>query len=110
MIMDCNKDTFDIIKIVESLEKLSLLIDGAYETIRHTKKQEDGSLPALMVPVTSSKIAPLVASLIQPVVSSLINAIAGKGVRRAGKRKEGEIPPILIVSLLKTMTGKDITK
>ena len=56
--MDCNKDTFDIIKIVESLEKLSLLIDGAYETVRHTKKQEDESLPALMVPVTSSKIAP----------------------------------------------------
>ena len=85
---------------------MDLLTDGAYETVRHTKKQEGGSLPALMAPVTSSKIA----SLIQPVVSSLINAIAVKGVRRARKGKEGGILPILIVSLLKTMTGKVITK
>ena len=89
---------------------MNLLIDGAYETVRHTKKQEGGSLPALMAPVTSSKIAALVASLIQPVVSSLINAIAVKGVRRARKGKEGGILPILIVSLLKTMTEKVITK
>ena len=36
-----NKDTDDIIKIVESLEKLGLLIDGASETVKHKIKKVD---------------------------------------------------------------------
>ena len=60
-----NEDMNDIIKIIESLEKSSLLIDGANETVKHLiKKQQDWFLGATM--------ASMVASLIVPTASSLI--------------------------------------
>ena len=41
-----NEEMDNIIKIVQSLEKSSLLIDGASETVKHEiKKQECGFLP-----------------------------------------------------------------
>ena len=55
-----NEDVNDIIKIVDSLEKSGLLIDGASETVKHEiKKQEGGFLPAMMAPMAVSLIAPM---------------------------------------------------
>ena len=34
-----NEDIDDTIKVVESIEKSGLLIDGAYETVRHGIKK-----------------------------------------------------------------------
>ena len=69
----------DITKIVESLEKSSLLINGARKTVKHKiKKQEGGFLPAIMGPTAASLIAPMAFSLIQPTPFSLINSISGK--------------------------------
>ena len=70
----------DIIKIVESLERLSQLIDGATETVKHEiKNQEDRFRGAMMAPMAASLIAPMASSLMQPVTSSLASAISGKG-------------------------------
>ena len=61
-----NEDMDDIIKIVESLEKSSLLINGATETAKHErKKQEHVFLGDMMVPMTASWIAPMSSSLIK---------------------------------------------
>ena len=49
----------DIIKIVESLGKSDLLIDGATETVKHEIKKEGGFLGAMMAPVAASFIAPM---------------------------------------------------
>ena len=79
----------DTVKIVESLEKSGLLIHGATKTVWHEiKKQEGGSLNAMVAPMAASLIVPMISSLIQLEVSSLINAISGKGVKRAGKKDE----------------------
>ena len=44
-----NEDMDDIIKIVESLEKSGLLIDGVSEIVKHEiKKHEGGLLPAMI--------------------------------------------------------------
>ena len=76
----------NIIKIVESIGKSDLLIDGATEAVKHEiKKQDSGFLGAMMTPMAASLIAPMASSLIQPVASSLINAITGKGVIRSKK-------------------------
>lgn len=85
----------NIIKIIESLEKSGLLIHGATKTVWHEiKKQEGGSLNAMVAPMAASLIVPMISSLIQLEVSSLINAISGKGVKRAGKkrRRSGFLP------------------
>ena len=75
-----NEDIDDIIRIVESLEKPGLLIDGASKTVKHgIKKQEGGFLPALMAPMAASLIALMASSLMQPIASSLINSTTGKG-------------------------------
>ena len=59
----------DIIKIVESREKSGLLIDVATETLKHQiKKQEDGFLGVVMVPVAVSLIAPVSSSLIKTII------------------------------------------
>ena len=53
-----NKDTNGNIKIVESLEKLGLLTDGATQTVKHKiKTQEGGFLGAMMAPIAASLIA-----------------------------------------------------
>ena len=80
------------IKIEESLEKSGILIDGASETVNNheIKRQEGWFLSAMMATMDASLIVLMVSSLIQPVASSLINAITGKGVRRAGKGKDGK--------------------
>ena len=71
-----NEDIYDIIKIVESLEKSGLLIDGASETVKHDiKKQKRRFLPAMMAPVDASWISPMASLLVQPIASSLINFI-----------------------------------
>ena len=58
-----------IIKIVESREKSGLLIDVATETLKHQiKKQEDGFLGVVMVPVAVSLIAPVSSSLIKTII------------------------------------------
>ena len=75
-----NENMDDIIKIVESLERLSQLIDGATETVKHEiKNQEDRFRGAMMAPMAASLIAPMASSLMQPVSSSLASAISGKG-------------------------------
>ena len=54
-----NEDMDYIIKIVASLEKSGLLIDGATETVKHEiKKQKGGFIGAIMAPMTASLIAP----------------------------------------------------
>ena len=89
-----NDDIDDIIKIVESLEKSVLLIDGANETLKHEiKKQEGEFIPAMMAIMAASFIAPIASSLIQPIVSSLINSITGK-------RQEGGFLPFLALPLM----------
>ena len=63
----------DIIKIIKSLDDLSVLIDGVTETVKHEiKKQEGGFAGAVL--------APLAASFVQPVVSSVVKDIAGRGL------------------------------
>ena len=84
-----NDNIDDIIKIVESLEKSVLLIDGANETLKH----ESEFLPAMMAIMAASFIAPIASSLIQPIVSSLINSITGK-------RQEGGFLPFLALPLM----------
>ena len=87
----------DIIKIVKSLEDSGVLIDGATETAKHEiKKQEDGSLGAMM--------ATMAASLIQPVVSSLINAISEREVKRTEKRQKGGFLPLIALPLMMKAT------
>ena len=78
-LFNSNEDMEGIIKIVESLEGSGVLIDGVTETVKlEMKKQEDGFLNAFL--------APLAASVVQPLVSSVVKVIAGRGVRRAGRR------------------------
>ena len=91
----------DIIKIVESLEKLGLLIDGARETTKHEIKNQEGKfLPTMIAPMAASLITPIVSSLIQLVTPCLINAIFGKGVRRAGQGQKGGFLPLLASYLM----------
>ena len=72
ILFNSNKDKDDIIKIVKSLEKSGLLIDGARKIVKHAikKKQECGFLPAVMAPMAASLIAPMASSLMQPIASS----------------------------------------
>ena len=94
----------DPTKIVESLEKLGLLIDGASETVKHEIKKEEGRfLPAIMTPMAASLIAPMASSLIQPIASSLINSITGKG-------KGGRFLPVLPLPLMMKVLGKGIRR
>ena len=73
-----NEDMNYIIKIIKLLEDLGVLIDGVTEKVKHEiKKQKDGFLGALLVP--------LAASLAQPVISSVITGISGRRVKRAGR-------------------------
>ena len=73
-----NEDMNNIIKIIKSLEDSNVLIDGIAETVKHEiEKQEDGFLPALLIP--------LAASLGQSVISSVVKVISGRGVSRGGK-------------------------
>ena len=73
-----NEDMDDIIKIVESIKKSSLLIDGATETVKNsTKKLDGGFFRAMTTPLAASLITPMTSSLTQPVVCSLINSITG---------------------------------
>ena len=65
-----NEDIDDIIKIVESLEKSSPLIDGVTETVKHKiKKQEGGFLGAMVEAMAASLKGPMACSLIQPAAS-----------------------------------------
>ena len=67
----------DIMKIIKSLDDLSVLIDEGTETVKdEIKKQEGGFLGALLVR--------LVVSLAQPVISCVVKGIHGRGGRRAG--------------------------
>ena len=55
-----NEDIDDTIKVVESIEKSSLLNDGVTETVqRGINKQVGGILGAMMAPITASLIAPM---------------------------------------------------
>ena len=67
----------DIIKIIKSLEDLSVLVDGVSEKTKHERKKQGEFLGALL--------APLNASLVQPVISSVVKGSSGRGVRRTGK-------------------------
>ena len=72
-----NENVNYIIKIIKSLENVSVLIDGFTETVKHEiKKQEGGFLGALLAPF---------ASLVQLVTSSVVKGISGREVRRAGR-------------------------
>ena len=99
-----DEDMDDIIKIVESLEKIGLLIDDAGETVKHeTAKTEGGFLPAMMGPMTTSLMAVIAYSLTQHVASSLINSITGK-------RQEGGFLPLLALPLMMKVLGKGVRR
>ena len=86
----------NIIRIVESLEKSRLLIDGATETIKQEiKKAEGGFLGAMM--------APMSASLIQLVAPSLIKAMTVKG------QEEGFVL-LLALPLMMKVLGKVVRR
>ena len=72
-----NEDMNDVIKIIKTLEDLSVLIDRVTETVKRNKKQEGRFLGALLTLLATS--------LVQPVISSVVKYISGRGVRRAGK-------------------------
>ena len=94
----------DIIKIVESLEKSSLLIDDARKTLKHKiKKQEDGFLPPIMASIAASLIAPMASSLTQPAPFSLINSISGKW-------QEGGFLLLLVLPLRMKVFEKEIRR
>ena len=62
-----NEGLNDIVKIVNSLEKSGLLINGATETVKHEiKNHKGGFFGAMMVPMATSLIAPKAFSFIQP--------------------------------------------
>ena len=107
-----NEDFDDIIKIVESLEKSDLLIDGATETVKNEiKKQEGGFLSAMMAPMAASLISPMASLLIQPATSSMINSINGKTAMRARKGDEGGFLPLLALPLMiRSMSRKRVTR
>ena len=98
-----NEDLDDIIKIVESLEKSGLLLDGANETVKHKIKKQGGFLGAMMEPMAASVIAPMASLLIQPVASSLINVVTGKG-------QEGEFLPLLALLLMMKVLEKRVRR
>ena len=87
-----NEDTDDIIKIVESLEKLGLLTNGATEIVKHEIKEQQGGFRGAM-------IAPMTAS----VASSLINATTGKG-------QEGGFLLLLALPLIMKVIGKRVRR
>ena len=65
------EETEDIMKIVNSLKELGLLIKGINETIKNeTKEQKGGFLPMLLGTLAGSILG---------------NALAGRGVIRAGE-------------------------
>ena len=73
-----NENMNDIKKIIKSLEKSNVLIDGITETVKHEiKNQEGGFLLELLVPLATS--------LVKPVISLVVKGIIEAGVRRAGK-------------------------
>ena len=73
-----NEDMNDMIKIIKSLEDSSVFIDGVTEAVKHEiRKQEDGFIGALLVP--------LAASIVRQVISSVVKGVSGRGVRRAGR-------------------------
>ena len=74
-----NEDMDDIIKIVNSLEKSGLLIDGATDTIKNEASKEEGRYIAAIVPLMN-------AALVQLLISSVVKGITGKGTNRAGNR------------------------
>ena len=95
-----NGDIDDIIKIVESLEKSSPLIDAVTETVKHKiKKQGGGFLGAMVEAMAASLKGPMACSLIQPVASKLINAISGKG-------EEDRFLLLLALLLMTKVVGK----
>ena len=57
----------------------------------------------MMTPMAASLITPVASSLIQPVASSLINSVTGKG-------QEVGILPLLALSLLMTVLGKEVRR
>ena len=65
----------DIIKIIKSLENVSVLIDGATETVKHELKTKKWLFCYL--------VCTLDASLVQPVISSVVKDISGGGVSSA---------------------------
>ena len=68
----------DIIKVIKSVEFLSVLIDGVTETVKHEiEKWDDGFLGALL--------AALAASSVQQVISSVVKDTSGRGVKRAAR-------------------------
>ena len=83
---------YDIIKIVELLEKSCLLIDGMTETVKREIKNQLGVFLGAM-------IALMAASLIAPMVSSLINALTEKGQERG-------FLPLLALPLMIKVLGK----
>ena len=68
----------DIMKIIQSLEGSSVLIDGVIEIVKNEiKKQKGGFLEAFF--------APLPASAVQQVIYSVVKGISGIGVWRTGR-------------------------
>ena len=94
-----NEDMDDIIKIVKLLEKSGLLTDGATETEKYKIKKMTDDLPATIA-----------ASLIAPTAFSLINAITERRVIRAGKGQEGGILPLVALSLMMKVLGKEVRR
>ena len=62
---------------------MSVLINGATETVKHEIKKQGGFLGALLVP--------LAFLIVQPVISSVVKGISGRGVRRAWREYMNKI-------------------
>ena len=103
-----------IIKIVESLEKLVLLIGGASETGKHEiRKQQVGFLPAMIAPMVTSLIAPMVYGVFITATCSFFidKCYNWKRSHQSRKEQEGGILPLLALPLMmKVLYIKHIVK
>ena len=72
------------IKIIKSLEDLSVLIYWVTGNVKHEIKKKEGRFLGAL-------LAPFAVLLVQPVISSVVKGISGRGVRRAGRGYTGII-------------------
>ena len=77
-ILKISNEEMNIMKIIKSLEKSGLLIEGACETIKNEAKEQKDRLPSMLL-VTLS------ASLLGNILTGKGTIRAGEGIIRAGQ-------------------------